>query len=454
MTMKKKKIYLVVFMLILYCSFLLQGTTIISNLQDKRNHKDIELPLIASKTITCEWYRIWGGADYDEGTGMAVDSSGDIYLVGGTFSYGAGDFDIVLVKYDENGTQQWNCTWGGIDYDIGLGMVVDSLDNLYIAGYTHSFGAGGADMVLLKYNKNGIQQWNYTWGGNSTDSGHGVTVDSSGNIYLVGATFSFGAGDFDIVLVKYDENGVQQWNRTWGGENRDYGHGVVVDSSDNVFIAGYTWSFGAGSADVVLVKYDGNGIQQWNRTWGGEDLDYGYGVAIDSLDNVYIIGGTESFGAGDYDMALIKYNENGTQQWNHTWGGTDDEGGYGVTVDSLDNVYITGSTYSFGAGESDMALVKYDGNGVQRGSHTWGGVDWDGGSQVAVDSSDNVYLTGTTYRVGEGDYDMVLIKYASIERPPFDEFIMILIIVVSIASTVGVGIAITYVIRKRRKVVD
>jgi uncharacterized delta-60 repeat protein len=323
-----------------------------------------------------------------------------------------------------------------------------------MAGCTQSFGAGGVDMVLVKYNKNGIQQWNYTWGGNNTDSGHGVAVDSSGNIYLVGATFSFGAGDFDIVLAKYDENGVQQWNRTWGGENRDYGHGVVVDSSDNVFVTGYTWSFGSGDYDMVLVKYDRNGKQQWNRTWGGENSEVGYGVGVDSLDNVYIIGGTESFGAGGVDMILVKYDENGMQQWNHTWGGTNDEGGYGVTVDSLDNIYVVGYTNSFGAGWYDMVLVKYDGNGIQQWNRTWGGGNIDGGEAVAVDSLDNVYVTGMTLSFGAGDYDMALIKYASIERLPFDEFIMIIIIVMSIASVVGVGIAITYVIRKRRKVVE
>ena len=349
---------------------------------------------------------------------------------------------------------KWSRTWGGANWDIGTGVTVDLSDNVYVAGYTSSFGAGNYDMVLVKYDGNGTQQWNRTWGGDNDDSGYGVAIDSSDNVYLAGHTDSFGAGGADMVLVKYDGNGTQQWNRTWGGDDYDYGYGVAGDSLDNVYLVGSTRSFGAGGADMVLMKYDGNGTQQWNRTWGGANSDYGTGVAIDSSDNVYLAGGTESFGAGGGDMVLIKYDGNGTQQWNRTWGGDNDDSGYGVAIDSSDNVYLAGATYSFGAGESDMVLIKYDGNGTQQGTRTWGGADWDGGSGVAVDSLDNVYLAGTTYSFGAGGDDMVLVKYSNVEQPASDGFTMVLIIAVSIASIVGVGIAITYFIRKRRKIVE
>jgi len=94
--------------------------------------------------------------------------------------------------------------------------------------------------------------------------------------------------------VKYDSSGVQQWNRTWGGIDEDGGSLTAVDSSDNVYISGWTVSFGAGDSagdsDMVLVKYDSSGVQQWNRTWGG--IDPGWGVAVDSSDNVYLAGDT------------------------------------------------------------------------------------------------------------------------------------------------------------------
>jgi len=116
---------------------------------------------------------------------------------------------------------------------------------------------------------------------------------------------------------------------------------------------------------MILVKYDSSGVQQWNRTWGGIDRDYGVVPAVDSSDNVYVSGGTDSFGAGSWDAVLVKYDSSGVQQWYRTWGGSNEDNGRGVAVDSSDNVYLAGRTFNFGAGSSDMYLVKYgvDGNG-------------------------------------------------------------------------------------------
>jgi hypothetical protein len=417
-------------------------------------NREITPILSDGKSVLLKWYCTWGGEDRDRGYGVAVDSSGNVYLVGTTLSFGAGGWDIVLIKYDGNGMQQWNRTWGGGNWDYGYGVTVDSSENVYLAGGTESFGVGGLDMVLVKYDGNGVQQWNRTWGGGDHDCGNRVVLDSSENIYLTGVTASFGAGYSDMIMVKYYGNGTQQWNCTWGGDDNDYSNGMAVDSSDNVYLAGGTESFGAGVDDMVLIKYDGNGVQQWNRTWGGEDTDGGYGITVDSSGDVYFAGRTDSFGVGGSDMVLVKYDGNGIQQWNRTWGGGEYDCGTEVALDSLDNVYLAGSTESFGVGGHDMVLVKYDGNGTQQWNCTWGGDDNDYSNGITVDSSDNIYLAGDTFSFGAGDFDMVLVKYSYTERLPSDGFIMILIIVVSIASLVGVGIAITYVVRKRKKVVE
>ena len=202
--MKNRKTFLMGLISILYFCSIVSGLNTFSNEQDDKDNKNIVPLLSASNSVVIKWNRTWGGIDGDYGMGVAVDSSDNVYLAGQTDSFGAGGYDMVLVKYDSSGGQQWNRTWGGsIYFDSGEGVAVDSSDNVYLAGYTDSFGAGSDDMVLVKYDSSGGQQWNRTWGGGNRDYGWEVAVDSSDNVYLAGGTGSFGAGSGDMVLVKY-----------------------------------------------------------------------------------------------------------------------------------------------------------------------------------------------------------------------------------------------------------
>jgi len=404
--MKIKKIVLIILALTIYFSSSSQGIIIIFNEGNNKNLNNIIIHLSTINSHLYEWDRIWGGTNDDDlGQGIVVDSADNLYLVGTTESFGAGSDDIVLVKYDSYGIQQWYRTWGGNINEHGYGVAVDSADNIYLAGDTYEFGAGEHDIVLIKYNDSGVQQWNHTWGGINNDHGHGVAVDSSDNVYLVGHTASFGAGGRDVIVIKYNSSGVQQWNRTWGGSNTDHGWGVAVDSSDNVYLTGNTESFGAGLEDMIIVKYNSSGIQLWNRTWGGINHDSGESVVVDSLNNVYLVGNTENFG----DIVLVKYDSSGIQLWNRTWGGINNYYGWGVAVDSSDNVYITG-TIDFGGGYGDMILMKYDSFGVHQWNRFWSKRDYNIGNGVAADSSDNIYVAG-----GMGPtLDMVLVKYMKV----------------------------------------
>ena len=255
--MKNRKTFFMVLILILCFSFLTPGLTV-SNEKNDKDKKNILHLSSAGNSVKPTWYRTW---DFDQewSEGVAVDSTGNIYLVGCVYNMSSMYkmlYDMVLVKYDSSGVQQWNRTWGGSGVDEGYGVAVDSSDNVYLAGSTSSFGEGSSDMVLMKYDGSGVQQWNCTWGGGSSDESYGVAVDSSDNVYLVGGTNSFGEGSRDMVLMKYDGSGVQQWYRTWGGSSFDEGYGVAVDSFDNVYLSGSTESFpGTGGESMFLVKY-------------------------------------------------------------------------------------------------------------------------------------------------------------------------------------------------------
>ncbi|MBA7573017.1 hypothetical protein ES708_14806 [subsurface metagenome] len=288
-----------------------------------------------------------------------MDSSENIYVCGFTNSYGAGGQDIALIKYNNLGERQWNITWGGINNDSARAIALDSSNNIYITGYYDATWGSKGDMILLKYDNSGQLQWNATWGGSDFERGNAIALDNSENIYIAGQTSSFGAGAEDMVLVKYNNLGQQQWNTTWGGITYDSIFSIVVDSSDNIYATGITTSFGAGSLDFAIWKYNNLGQLQWFSPWGGSGYEHAWAIALDSSDNLYICGHTSSFGAGGTEIAFVKYDSLGQQQWNTTWGGVSEDRGENVVVDSSENIYIMGTTRSFGAGGNDMVLIKY-----------------------------------------------------------------------------------------------
>ncbi len=400
-----KKTYLAVFILILCFSFIFQGKNIISNRQSDEDNRNIKIKSSTSISHEYEWHRTWGGGLSDIGGRVAIDSLDNIYVVGYTESYGAGGTDIVLVKFNNAGVQQWYRTWGGVNYDYGADLAVDSTNFIYLVGNTQSYTAGGSDIVLVKYDSDGVQQWNRTWGGTEDDEGLGITVDTANNVYITGYTESFG----NVVLVKYDSFGVLQWINT-ESEIGSLGTSLALDSLGNIYLVGDTY-FGAGLKDILLEKYDSAGILQWNKTWGGSNWDYGLGVAVDSSDNMYVSGRTRSFGAGDSDMVLLKYDSTGVQQWYRTWGGISTDYGNRIAVDSSDNIYFAGTTVGFGTGLFDMTLVKYNSLGEEQWYYTWGGSLRDMGFGIALDSSENVYFGGITE---VGLEDIALVKYCKI----------------------------------------
>lgn len=408
---KNKKKYLILLILIFYFGLLTQLNTILFNKSDDNNVKIIGRNLLSNSHLICEWNRTWGRSYWDISEGVAVDSLDNIYITGSTYNFGTGDYNMVLVKYDNSGVQIWNRTWGGNDDEEGLDLVVDSSDNIYLIGYKYYYGTGYSDIILVKYDNSGTELWNRTWDGSDEEVGLDIIVDSYDNVYLVGYTLNYGTGYYDMVLVKYNSPGVELWNCTWGGFGYHRGWAIAVDSSDNIYITGITNNYGVGYEDIILLKCDDSGVELWNRTWGGSAWDSGWGVIVDSSNNIYITGITTSFGAENGNIILLKYDSSGVLQWNRTWGGNNGDYGFGVDVDFSDNIYITGATSSFGAEYNDIILLKYNNSGVLQWNRTWGGNDEDSGLGVTVDSSDNVYLTGQTYSYGAGGSDMVLLKY-------------------------------------------
>ena len=173
---------------------------------------------------------------------------------------------------------------------------------------------GNFDVWLIKTDSNGQEEWNETFGGSSDDYGYSVEQTTDGGYIITGYTYSFGNGGTDIWLIKTDANGQEEWNQTLGGSNNDYGYSVEPTSDGGYIITGYTYSFGNGNDDVWLIKTDSQGIEEWNQTFGGSDNDGGYSTQQTSDGGYIITGYTGSF--GNYDVLLIKTDSQGnTVDW-------------------------------------------------------------------------------------------------------------------------------------------
>jgi len=366
--------------------------------------------LFTQSAYAVAFAKTYGGMYGEWARFVQQTSDGGYILAGGTTSFGAGSYDIFFIKTDANGNVQWDKAFGGTD-DDRVYYVQQTSDGGYIlAGFTTSFGASLSDIFLVKTDASGNLQWAKTYGGTDYDLAYSVRQTSDGGYILAGETRSFGAGDYDIFLIKTDASGNLQWAKTYGGTGWDGASSIRQTSDGGYIVAGYTASFGAGLSDVFLVKTDASGNISWAKTYGGTSTDGATSVQ-QTLDGGYIVAGsTISFGAGDYDIFLIKTDASGNLQWAKTFGGGnyDDASSFQQTSDG--GYILAGWTTSFGAGLSDVFLVKTNVNGNLQWAKTYGGTDEDGAYSVRQTSDGGYIVAGSTISFGASSDDIFLVK--------------------------------------------
>jgi hypothetical protein len=359
------------------------------------------------------WLSTLGGSSAEVPGGIAFDSTGNYYLAGSTQSAGSGDYDLLLAKYDSSGAVQWQQVLGGSAGDRGNAVGVDSNNNVYLVGYVGSAsgGAGANDMFIAKYDSSGTIQWQRTLGGSASEfSGNSVAIDSADDIYIYGYSGSQGAGENSILLAKYNSVGTLQLQTMLDGSARDSGDAISVGSSGYLYALGHTESSGAGGWDFLIVKYDSSGAIQWQRTLGGSSDDTGVFLSLDSEENVYVTGYSRSAGTGLYSALVAKYNSSGVIQWQRTIGGASSVFGFGIATDSLGNVYSLAQGSGAGAGGNDIIVFKFDSSGATQWQRTLGGISQEFACSVALDASDNLYVYGRTASPADVSYDLLLAK--------------------------------------------
>ena len=207
--------------------------------------------------------------------------------------------------------------------------------------------------------------WTRTYGGASSDYGYSIEQTLDGGYIIIGSTFSFGEGSYDVYYVKIDADGEVDWARTYGGTGADYGVSIQQTLDGGYIIAGYTNSSGAGDYDVLLAKSDSGGVIDWAYTYGGAADDRGWCVRQTMPDSGYIVAGyTETLGAGEGDAFVVRTDAGGGLLWANPYGGTSwDEARFVCRTFPDSGYLIAGTTSSSGAGADDIYLMKIDAGG-------------------------------------------------------------------------------------------
>lgn len=395
-----------------------------------------------------------GTVDFDPGTSSANITS-------------SGSTDAFVCKLDSTGAYVWAVKLGGATSDQGYGIVVDNSGNVYTTGYfssstayfdpasasTHTLSTtGGNDIYVSKLNASGNYVWAVKMGGTGADQGFGIAVDGNSNVYTTGyfngtgvyfdpattATHTLTSSGNDIFVSKLDADGSYVWAVQMGGSGGDQGYAIAVDNSGNVYTTGSFAGTGAyfdpastsshtlsssGSSDIFVSKLNASGSYVWADGMGGASADVGFGITADGSGNVYTTGyfnGTGAYfdpnstshtlsSAGGSDIFVSKLDASGNYVWAGGMGGSTNDQGYGITVDGSGNVYTTGyfsgtaayfdpasiSTHMLSStGGNDIFISKLDATGAYGWAVNAGAGSGDQGYGVATDGLGNLYGTG------------------------------------------------------------
>ena len=309
------------------------------------------------------WTKNFGGPDNDEGNSVQQTADSGFIICGTTRSFSAGDFDIYLIKTNIDGVLEWAKSFGGSSNENSP-FVNQTLNGGYIiTAQTSSFGSGSSDIYLICTDAFGDSIWTKTYGGIEYDGGGYVKQTVDTGFIISGFTLSFGSGDADIYLVKVNSVGDLQWSRTFGGIGPDYG-GIVMQNADTGFsIVAGTSSYGAGLGDIILIKTDSVGQLLWSKTFGGSSPEGVSSYQQTTDKGAIILGRSWSFGAVHDDIYLIKTDSIGNLEWSKTFTGNSYDEGYSVSQTRDGGYIITGETESYGAGSYDIFLIKTDSSG-------------------------------------------------------------------------------------------
>jgi len=376
---------------------------------------------VSAVDVIEEWVARYNGPENsdDSAKAMALDASGNVYVTG--HSRSSSDYDYATTKYDSDGIEQWVARYNGPGnyHDTPRAIAVDAFGNVYVTGYSYGDGTNN-DYATIKYSSDGIEQWVARYNGpcNGNDVVYAMALDDFGNVYVTGESDD-NDSRLNYTTIKYNKDGRRLWMAAYNGPGNynDSARAITLDALGNVYVTGYSYGGAETREDYATIKYNSSGHQLWVARYAGPSgppysaYDVANAITVDASGGVYVTGYSDG-GATSYDYATIKYNSDGVEQWEARYNGLGDKYDYAnaIVVDKFGSVYVTGYSENLWT-RQDYATVKYDSDGSRLWVATYNGKanHNDRACSIAVDLSGNVYVTGYSHDGGTSlDYATVM----------------------------------------------
>jgi len=259
-----------------------------------------------------EWQKYYGESDAGEiAYSIQQTNNGGYIVISEIRYYDPLRHDISVLKLASNGDMEWYKAYRGSEHEYAYSVQQTSDGGYVVAGQTDSFGAGNSDIWILKLASDGTIEWQKTYGGYASDGANSIQRTVDGGYVVAGETSSFGAGSTDIWVLKLSSDGTIEWQKTYGGSQRDEASFIQQTVDGGYVVAGETSSFGAGSTDIWVLKLSSDGTIEWQKTYGGYASDAASSIQ-QTVDGGYIVAGfTNTYGVGKPDILILKLSSNG-----------------------------------------------------------------------------------------------------------------------------------------------
>lgn len=315
------------------------------------------------KNGNMEWDEIFGEEGTDVARSIIQTKDGGYAVVGSAWTEYARKQDFWLIKFGENGNKEWEKTFDKDEHDIAYSIIQTKDGGYAIAGGTGKRFWGEVNCWIIKLDAKGNMEWDNNFGGTGWDEMYSIIQTKDGSFIATGCVWSKGAGRGDVYVAELDRRGYLVWDKTFGGSDYDEARSIIQTDDGGYTIAGFTVLEDTGDKDFWVVKLDKEGNKIWDKTFGGTSEDWANSI-IQTKDSGYmVVGWTSSMGAGKTDVWIIKLNKRGDLVWDRTFGGSENDEAHSIVQTEDGGYAVAGWTESKGAGNSDVWVIKLDENG-------------------------------------------------------------------------------------------